>query len=214
LFLFTGILIVSVIGIVTESLATLIPPSWERQIFGKGPANLPLDGKPATAFLQNVLEKLKSHERDPLYDFKVRILCDPLANAYIIPGGTIWVTAGLEKSVKTENGLAFILAHEMGHFQDRDQLRGLFRGLAFGFFNLSFDSNQERRADSHALYLVKQTYGHVHGADEFFGAMDPETHPPSQERLDQVEEWEKLASGTPKVLPHLPSWSSECERAR
>ncbi|MCK7469774.1 MAG: M48 family metalloprotease [Desulfomicrobium escambiense] len=41
-----------------------------------------------------------------------------------LPGGHVVVFSGLLNTVTSENELAFILAHEMGHFQHRDHLRG------------------------------------------------------------------------------------------
>ena len=38
---------------------------------------------------------------------------------------------GLLENVESENELAFVLGHELGHFRNRDHLRGLGRGIAF-----------------------------------------------------------------------------------
>ena len=45
-------------------------------------------------------------------------------NAVALPGGNIVVFAGLLKEIKSENELAMILGHELGHFAHRDHLRG------------------------------------------------------------------------------------------
>ena len=112
-------------------------------------------------------------------------------NALAFPGGLVVVTSGLLEQVESENELAFVLGHEIGHFRHRDHLRGIGRGVAFalvmGALGLGgsggaaqlaalsgqlaargFDRDQESDADRFGLALVQQEYGHVAGAWEFF----------------------------------------------
>ena len=118
------------------------------------------------------------------------------ANAFAAPGGKMVVLSGLLKHVKSENGLAFVVAHELGHFKNRDHLRGLGRGvvlmalsfLATGnmhlskvlvpvnaFQNAQFSQGRESDADERALDIIQCHYGHVGGATEFFSKIsDPE----------------------------------------
>jgi Zn-dependent protease with chaperone function len=111
------------------------------------------------------------------------------ANAFAAPGGKMVVLSGLLKHVESENGLAFVIAHELGHFKNRDHLRGLGRGvvlmalsfLATGnmhlskvlvpvnaFQNAQFSQSRESDADERALDIVQCHYGHVSGSTEFF----------------------------------------------
>jgi Zn-dependent protease with chaperone function len=113
-------------------------------------------------------------------------------NAFAAPGGKMVVLSGLLKHIKSENGLAFVLAHELGHFKNRDHLRGMGRGvvlmalsfLATGnaylsklltpvnvFQNAQFSQRRERDADATALEIIQCHYGHVAGATEFFETM-------------------------------------------
>jgi len=113
-------------------------------------------------------------------------------NAFAAPGGKMVVLSGLLKHVKSENGLAFVLAHELGHFKNRDHLRGLGRGvvlvavsfLATGnvylskllmpvnaFQSAQFSQGRESDADAVALDIIQCHYGHVAGATEFFATM-------------------------------------------
>jgi predicted Zn-dependent protease len=107
------------------------------------------------------------------------------------PGGLIFVTSGLLDQAESENELAFVLAHELGHFRNRDHLRGIGRGVAFalvvgalglggsggaaqlaaasgGLATRGFDRDQERDADRFGLEVVQAEYGHVAGAWDFF----------------------------------------------
>ena len=117
------------------------------------------------------------------------ILEEETPNAFAIPGGLVVVTSGLLDDVKSENELAFVLGHELGHFAERHHLRGLGRGLVLQvgmsvvlggsaseklpmliaeLADSRFARDHEREADRFGLELVFREYGHVGGADAFF----------------------------------------------
>jgi predicted Zn-dependent protease len=111
-------------------------------------------------------------------------------NALALPGGHIVVFSGLLKEIRSENELAMILAHELGHYARRDHLRGMGRGLGMtmllatlfgqdsraagfsaGFFSgleMRYSQQQESAADSFGLQLLTARYGHAGGATDFF----------------------------------------------
>ncbi len=50
------------------------------------------------------------------YQFDFHVLADPeTVNAFAVPGGQIFITMGLLKRLKTEDQLAGVLGHEIGH---------------------------------------------------------------------------------------------------
>ncbi len=123
-------------------------------------------------------------------DFKVRIEDEKDAvNALALPGGNIVLFRGLMKEIYSENELAMVMGHELGHFANRDHLRGLGRGLVFYFLvslvgqeqqmgqlfggslsaiEMKFSRSQEEKADQFGLETLERTYGHVAGATDFF----------------------------------------------
>ncbi|MFQ5610387.1 MAG: M48 family metallopeptidase [Woeseiaceae bacterium] len=154
---------------------------------------------PRLAKLDTMVHRLSRHWPESPYDFHVEIDDSEVMNAMALPGGLIVVTAGLLEQVETENELAFVLAHEIAHFRNRDHMRGLGRGVLFGVMlvvisgseggsNLGatiadltlrgFGRKQESAADDFGLRLVQQEYGHVADAWRFFeriGEVDEET---------------------------------------
>lgn len=140
--------------------------------------------------VRQVLDKLLVHWPDAAYDFKVLVLSSGEANAAALPGGYVLVTSGLLAEVETENELAFVLGHELGHFHNRDHLRRLGRGVVYSLAlavllgssgsvpdvgtlmgdltSKSFDRAQEREADRFALGLVQAEYGHIGSSWQFF----------------------------------------------
>lgn len=120
----------------------------------------------------------------------VKVINKKELGAYTFPGGVILVTQGLLKGLKSENGLAMVLAHELGHVKERDSMKSLGRGLGLLFFamligaensqgaqmvlkgvtlgHLKYSRDQEHKADLFALDLLNKSYGHAGGALEFF----------------------------------------------
>jgi Zn-dependent protease with chaperone function len=145
------------------------------------------------AYLQALAEKLAAAERLPEgMTLRVRYSTSEQKNAFASLAGYIVINQGLLDAVQSENGLAMVLGHEIGHIAHRDPLMSLGRGvvtlgalaIVSGFsesgvadsvFGLSarsvmlgFSREQERDADSYGLRMLQNYYGHLGGADEFF----------------------------------------------
>ncbi|MGB5331530.1 MAG: M48 family metallopeptidase [Woeseiaceae bacterium] len=143
---------------------------------------------------QLLVDRLARHWAETPYEFRVEIDDSEVANAMALPGGLIIVTQGLLDQVESENELAFVLGHELGHFRNRDHLRALGRGIVLSLFfvvitgndvaNLGinatdialrgFSREQESRADEFGLAIVHSEYGHVNQAARLFERWDAE----------------------------------------
>lgn len=156
------------------------------------------------AAVQGLLDRLLVHWPDAAYDFRIVILTVGDANAAALPGGSILVTSALLDQIESENELAFVLGHELGHFRHRDHLRRLGRGAVYGLAVAAvagssgtslpdfatvvgdltargFDREQERAADRFGLELVQAEYGHIGSSWHFFQRLADAA--PSFERL-------------------------------
>jgi len=143
---------------------------------------------------QRLVARLAEHWPDKPYEFRVEIDASDTANAMAFPGGLIIVTRGLLDQVESENELAFVLGHELGHFKNRDHRRALGRGIVLSMFFAvvtggdvaglgiktadlalrGFSRQQETRADEFGLALVHSEYGHVNEAWRLFERWDIE----------------------------------------
>jgi Zn-dependent protease with chaperone function len=141
---------------------------------------------------QLLLDRLAFHWGDSPYEFRIEIDDSGDANAMALPGGLIIVTTGLLDQVESENELAFVLGHELGHYRNRDHVRALGRGIAFSLvfavmtgrdasnvgINVAdlalrgFNRKQELAADDFGLELVYTQYGHVGEAWRLFERWD------------------------------------------
>ena len=142
--------------------------------------------------LQRIVDDL-GHCAQIAYPIRVYLIESEDANAMAFPGGHIVVLSGVLEKVKSENGLAFVLAHELSHFNNRDHLRALGGGIVIMALSVIFtgansdisqllaptselgqaqhSQSAERKADKTALQILNCHYGHVGGASEFFESL-------------------------------------------
>lgn len=131
-------------------------------------------------------------------DVSLLIVSSTQVNALAVPGGIVVLFDGLLDEVQSENELAMILGHEIGHLQNKDHLRLLGRGLILGTLSALVFGNsgmldrqllsapaaalqrhhsrsRENAADVVGLSLLCAHYGHSAGAADFFArhAADP-----------------------------------------
>lgn len=194
------------LGLLVDAVVDRMDPATEasltRIIADKAPA-VPAGGDPREAQLQALVDSLRGCAglQGPA---TVRLTRSTTPNAVVVPGGTIYVFSGLLGQVQSENGLAFVLAHELAHLAHRDHLRALGRGIVlYGLAALvsgdtsslasvlapvhqlgeaRYSQARESAADALALRVLACRYGHAGGATEFFEALaqtDDDTLPGS-----------------------------------
>lgn len=151
-------------------------------------------------YLTQLISQLKPKEKQE-FKFTVTVYGDDLPNAFIIPGGHIFISVALFDAVDSENGLAMVLAHEMAHQYERHPIRSLGRGVLVSVVlttilgnnasewlgnlfletatigQLAFSREQERDADRIAVENLIAYYGHALGADEFFRHINKNIQP-------------------------------------
>ncbi|MDH5546726.1 MAG: M48 family metallopeptidase [Gammaproteobacteria bacterium] len=194
-------LVVYVLFVSSDILVRFIPFSVEQQLFQQHLVEKEL-GMDATqawqdqeAYMQSLVERLQAANGDKSFTFKVHIIDIKTPNAFAFPGGHIGVTPELLNIIESENGLAMVLGHEMGHHYARDPIKGLGKAvlLSMVMYALTglgndeflpslvgqvsllgmsrFSQDQERLADKTGKDLLMKVYGHAGGATEFFEKM-------------------------------------------
>ena len=149
------------------------------------------DRDPRAVYSLDLLNAIRDEEMVERVPLRLNVIESEEPNAGVFPGGHIVVTEGLFDAVESENALAFVLAHELGHFENRDPLERLGRGLvvvtitsALGLNSdggggrvvsvageltaLHYGRGQELAADEFALAKVVEHYGHGGGSLDFF----------------------------------------------
>jgi Zn-dependent protease with chaperone function len=218
------------IGFIVEWTLPLISVQREQRWFAtfeaKSPsAKLTEKQHAQREYAATVLAKLSSQPTVPPIPFRLIMLPSREPNAFAIPGGTIAITAGLMDLVgDNEVALAFVLGHELGHFAQRDHLRGIGRAigralvwsLIFGggdpistnadqLLSLGHSRQQETGADQWGIRLVLAAYGTTEGSDRLFRWLATRegnstwlqllsTHPGSTERITALRTYARSIS--------------------
>jgi Zn-dependent protease with chaperone function len=111
-----------------------------------------------------------------------------------VPGAKMLVTKGLLHKVKTENELAMVLGHELGHFKHKDNIKAMGKGLIFAvagvlissdnygslfgttleLANNRYSQEQEMDADLFGVEMMQCAYGTANGATALFEKMKKE----------------------------------------
>ena len=193
------------LGLFVDVAVDYLSPEQEAELFSTvkfdwefGKATMP----EKQALLQTYIEELKPCLSLP-YPITVSLVSpeDPeerdIVNAMAVPGGTIVVFSGLLDAISSKNGLMFVLAHELGHFKNRDHLRSMGRGIilvifsmfAFGgdvgmpdvlastinFRTATYSQSRESQADLTALHALQCHFGHVGGDTELFESLQAQS---------------------------------------
>lgn len=182
------------LGLGADILVDRMPVSMESRLGFVAAGAFPGEADPA---LQQRLDALlaAAPADSPLRGYTFQVVRSPeqTINAVALPGGTIVVFAGLLDKIESENELAMVLGHELGHFAHRDHLRKLGRGLGltalslllfgqesgvtdlvshlFLTFDAGYSRQQESAADAFGLDLLVARYGHAGGGTDFFARM-------------------------------------------
>lgn len=181
------------------AIVWLIPTSVEQQL---GRAIVPVyeaQSRPSDTqnTLNTLLDRLEAHlpeEQRSDRDYQVLYVPEDVVNAIAIPGDRVIIYRGLLAEMESENELMMVLGHELGHFANRDHLRGLSRQIMLrlalssvlgdlgsvgaiatnsvsALSNAQFSQSQEKQADEIGLTLLAAEYGHAAGATDFFSRL-------------------------------------------
>lgn len=199
-----------------EGAVRFLPPALEQRVF-------PSTTEGEAPELAALAERLAHHWPGHGYALRVAVVPMDAPNAFALPGGQVWVTRALLEQAQSENELAFVLAHELGHVAGRDPLRGLGRGLLVSLAlaaigvdggavagsaamlgELGFSREQERAADRFALGLVAAEYGHVAGATDFLRRL-----PDAAAGSPQAPSWLATHPRTPDRVADLAALAAE-----
>lgn len=120
-------------------------------------------------------------------------------NAFAAPGGYIYVTKGLMKMLESDDELAGVIAHEMGHIDkkhsvkqaekaglmtilvaglglnDKTKKYAVYAGVAAYFANLKFSRNDEYQADSCAVKYTAAAGYNPNGLISFFNKINKDS---------------------------------------
>lgn len=143
---------------------------------------------------QSLLDSLVAKSKLKHKKFNLYIVSGSDRNAFAEAGNNIRIIAPLIDNAKSENEVALVLGHELGHFYHRHHLKALGRSILFfgisvlflgtdsaiteiakntlSVVDLSFSREQEESSDMFGLDLLNTYYGHVNGSLGFYEYME------------------------------------------
>lgn len=146
--------------------------------------------------IRGIAEKLSAASSMP-YKFDVYLAKSKEVNAFALPGGKIIVFSGLIKDAKSDDEIAGVLGHEIGHLKKRHSLRDLLHSVSLLQFckfvfgdnhedvqelmnlmlkieGLKYNRDQESEADEIGINLAKKAGYDPNGLIHFFQRIQDE----------------------------------------
>lgn len=151
--------------------------------------------------LQQILNKLTPHIRRSDIKYTIALVKnDQEINAWTHAGGYIYVTTGLINFVQSEDELAFCIAHEIGHNENKHCMAAVQRiktaenmgatpdlaGMAYTIYSsifAAFNQPQEMESDLAGLYLVYKAGYAPERALDFFEKLSIQEQPNALEKM-------------------------------
>lgn len=188
-----------ILGFVADWLVGHISPEDEVRIgqnFFQPLSERVVERADCQQYLDGLLTTLHQPAEPLPVPLSLHVIQAPQPNAAILPGGRILVTTALLQAAESENELAFVLAHELGHFYARDPLRAMGRSLVWSVLlsavvgssqgdrvatttaqltTLTYRREQELAADRYALAALVRRYQHASHSLDFFARLQQQT---------------------------------------
>lgn len=175
---------------------------------------------PKTRMVRRVLDRLVPHSSLADVDWEVNVIDVPEKNAFVIPGGKVFVFSGILDICQDDDGLAAVLGHEIAHnvahhaaerMSQAGFLTGalllfsLFTGIDAGLGNLLMDfaflrpgsRSQETEADYIGLLMMSES------------CYDPSAAMQLWNRMEKAE-----GSAPPQFMSTHPSNHNRLEKIR
>jgi len=211
-----SVIIFVLLGYTASWLATRISPENESRV-GKLLYNTITETEVVDDrriyYLDELLHDMLDTGETTRLPLTIHLLDTEIVNAAIMPGGHVLINTALLQQVKSENELAFILSHELGHFQHQDPLKSLGRSLVIisalaavgigtssssdglsgivswiGDLTVSHYSRaQETKADEYGLARVVNHYGHGGHSLDFFSEL--QKYDDGEQQLSQISQY-------------------------
>lgn len=115
-------------GKVSENAVHLVPHSLERAIGDQVVESFnsefaPCDDKKAIEKIDRIVARLVKARDEKGLKINVHIINDPMVNAFALPGQHMVLMTGFLRNADSEEEIAGVLAHELGHVVNRDAMR-------------------------------------------------------------------------------------------
>lgn len=124
-------------------------------------------------YVQGVFRKITSVAERPDIKWSLTILKPGFVNAFAVPGGHIYITRGLLGKIKTDDELAAVLGHEVGHVVAKHSMNSIKHQVAYQFIINQLNKRSDKLKSLGQIYSVfaglRYSRKNEHEAD-YYGA--------------------------------------------
>jgi predicted Zn-dependent protease len=110
----------------------------------------------AAAQIEPLQREINLRLADYSFEWEYNVLKQDQVNAFCLPGGKIVVLTGLMRTVKNDDQLAAVIAHEVAHAlaHHASERVARERTVGHGLLSLSYNRSQETEADHIGIFLM------------------------------------------------------------
>lgn len=164
-----AVVVILALGEGTRLLAHAVPERWEIALGDAVAGNMGDDACTLPAG-QTALEALTTRLSSDGKPVTVRVVNVPMSNAVALPGRQVIIFRGLLDEAVSADEVAGVLAHELGHVENRDAMASLIRGygislllggadggaIAQTLIASRYSRETEASADEHAIEALNR----------------------------------------------------------
>lgn len=185
---------------------------------------------PKSRMVRRVLDRLIPHSGLQDEDWEVHVIDDPMKNAFVIPGGRVFVFSGILDVCQDDDGLAAVLGHEIAHnvahhAAERMSKSNILLGVVMaGFLLIGIDPgignlltefaftrpgsrSQESEADYIGLLMMSESCYRPEAAMELWARME-------EEEKNAPPQFMSTHPSNHNRLEQIRSWLPEAEAKR
>jgi len=158
--------------------------------------------------------------QDSEYNYRFIVFESEMINAFTVPGGNILISTGLIGFCDTPEELASVMAHEMGHAEERHVVSRLIKELGIEILtsgdqyvlgevtglltSTSFDRKQEEEADRFAAHLLERSSIEPRTLATLFRKLEEETDNELLKHFEVISTHPNFSSRIREALSYKP----------
>ena len=172
-------------------------------------------------------DRLEEGLEDSEYNYRFVVFDSDMINAFTVPGGNILISTGLIGFCDSPEELAAVIAHEMGHVEERHVVSRLLKELGIEILtsgdqyvigevtglltSTSFDRKQEEEADLFAAKLLESSSIEPRTLATFFRKLEEEMDNELMQNFEIISTHPNFRSRIREALSFKPAKDFEAE---
>lgn len=209
----------------------LIPEQFDKYLGNSSEADAvkesggTLGNKAATAYVDAMGQKLMANSSRSKFGYKFDIVKDQRPNAFALPNGSVYITMGLLRLLRSNAQLANVIGHEVSHVTERHSIQQMQTNFGtIGLLSLAsmvakgvVGKDQANEMKDFVFGIVSNGYSREHEseADEVGQALAAKTGYSPQGMIDVMNILSSLEKEKPKGLdPYFRSHPYAGDRAK